>query len=179
MFGHKAQKKSEQTNWDRQKALILQALNQLSPENIASLQKLFLPYIQQQMNASGQGSIAALKRSQAGRGLLGSGFGLSQEAGLRGMMGSQAVTQAFQNAMGLAGQRANAWLGQGTPQVQPNMNMANAFQNAISSGFLGASLYGKGGGKTPYNTSGAPWTMPGWQPTPTWGLPPNQEPSLF
>lgn len=169
MFGHKSQKKSEQTNWDRQKALILQALNQLSPENIAQLQRLFLPHIQQQMNASGQGSIAALKRSQAGRGLLGSGFGLSQEAGLRGMMGSQAVTQAFQNAMGLAGQRASAWLGQPLQTTQPNYNMANAFQQAAQQGLLAGALAQGGKQQSPFNNSGAGWGLP---PN-TWQFNPN------
>lgn len=96
-------------------------------------------------NAAGQSAVAGLKRSQAMRGLGGSNIALTQEAGLRGQLATGANTAAFQQAMGLAGQRAGMWGGQSPAAVQPNMNMTNAFMAAVQQGLLANALAGNGG----------------------------------
>lgn len=101
---------------------------------------MFLPYIQNAQNPLQQNALAGLLKSQYQRGLQGWGGSLSQEAGLRGMMGNQAVQQAFQNAMGLAGQRASVWSGT-PPMTQPNYNLASGFQNAANLGLTAYGIY--------------------------------------
>jgi hypothetical protein len=177
-MGQKAQKKSEQTNYNRQKAFIMQALAQLSPENIAQLQRMFLPQIMANQAASGQTAMHALQRIQANKGIAQSPISASQQLGLAANQGNFAQQQAFQQAFGLAQQRAGAWSGQPS-QTQPNMNMTNAFMQAAQQGTLAAALQGKGRTPTPYDTSGPSWTRPGNAPEPTWGLPPQYEPPLF
>src|SRR6267142_5700289 len=106
VMGGKSQNKSERRNLQWAEAWKRYGLNELTPENINKLYQQFLPYIKNANNAGNQNALGALMKSQYSRGLQGWGGSLSQEAGLRGMQGNSAVTQAFQNAMGLASQRA-------------------------------------------------------------------------
>jgi len=179
-MGNKAQKNSEQTNYDHQKAFIYQMLQQLSPENIASLQRMFLPHIMAQQAGIAQTSLHQLQRVQAHKGIAQSPIAASQQLGLTSSLANSAQQQAFQQAFGLAGQRAGAWAGQPF-QTQPNYNMANGVNNAISQGLLAYALSGKQQKNTqlPYNTSGLSWTVPGNTPPPAWGLPPQYEPPLI
>ena len=112
----------------------------MTPENINKLYGQFLPYIQAAQNPMQQNALAGLMKSQYSRGLQGWGGSLSQEAGLRGMMGNNAVQQAFQQAMGLAQSRASVW--NGTPfQTQPNYNMGNGIMNAANLGLTSYGIY--------------------------------------
>lgn len=88
-----------------------------------------------------QNALSGLLKSQYSRGLQGWGGSLSQEAGLRGMLGNQAVTQAFQNAMGLAGQRANIWAGGSPPLSQPNYNLAQGISRGADVGLTAYGIY--------------------------------------
>jgi len=92
-------------------------------------------------NGVQQNALSGLLKSQYSRGLQGWGGSLSQEAGLRGMLGNQSVQQAFQQAMGLAGQRANIWSGGSPPLTQPNYNMANALTRAADIGLTSYGIY--------------------------------------
>src|SRR5262245_39913554 len=142
---------------------------------------MFLPYIQNANNGVNQNALAGLLKSQYQRGLQGWGGSLSQEAGLRGLLGNQSVQQAFQQAMGLAGQRASVWSGT-PPMTQPNYNLANGIGNAANLGLTAYGIYKNN--QQPrytanYDTSGSPGTVPGSTPPPTWGLPSNEEPPLY
>lgn len=166
-LGGRSQRKAEDKNYERQKAFIYNALAQLSPENIAQLQRMFLPYIMAQQSAIGQTAMHGLARSQAQRGLAQSPISGTQQLGLKASLANNAQQQAFQQAFGLAGQRAGVWTGQMPAQVQPNYHMANAIQQAIQQGTLAAALAQRGGGQQPPQPYPA---MPGGN---TWGLPPT------
>jgi len=178
-MGQKAQNKSEQTNYDRQKNFIYQALQQMSPENIAQLMKMFLPKIMAAQSGMAQTSLHQLQRVQANKGIAQSPISASQQLGLTSSMSNQAQQQAFMQAMGLAQQRAGAWSGQ-PAQTQPNYNMTNAWQTGMQQAILAAALQNRNKSQqVPYDMGGAPWTKPGWKPEPIWGLPPEYEPKLF
>lgn len=141
-MGKKAQSKSEAKNYERQRQFIMNALRELSPQNIQALSQMFLPQLQAQAFAGGQTAIAGLKRSQARRGLGGSNIALTQEAGLRANLLNNVLAQAFQGGVGLAGQRAGLW-SQTPSQTAPNYNMANAFAQAAQQGLLAYALQNK------------------------------------
>lgn len=167
-MGNKAQKKSEQSNWDHQKALIYNALAQLTPENIQQLTQVFLPHIQSAQAMQAQTALHGLMRNQARSGLAGSRIGASQILGLQANQGNNALQQAFAQAMGLAGQRASVWTGQPLQQNPPNYNLANAFQQGSQQALLAYALSGKGGNQTP---------TPSALGTYNWGLPPGTPPT--
>lgn len=136
------------------------------------LSRLFLPQLQAQGFSAGQTAIAGLKRSQANRGLGGSRIALTQEAGLRSNLANDALSRAFQGGLGLAGQRAGVW-SQTPSQTQPNMNMSNAFMQAIQQGLLAHALTGKQGQSANPYFMGTPQT--------SFGLPfnPSQANGLY
>lgn len=142
-LGGKAQSKSEQANRDSIQDRIRQALAALSPQNINMLAQAFLPQIMAQLNPQAQTAIQGLSTSQGRRGLYQSPIGSAQEAGLRGQLAQAGPAQAFQQAMGLAGQQASAISGAPFAMSQPNYNYANAFGNAFNSALAGYSLTGK------------------------------------
>jgi hypothetical protein len=125
-----------------------------------------------------QTALHTLARSQAQKGLIG-GIAGSQQLGLSASMGNSALQQAFQQAMGLAGQRASVWAQQPFA-TQPNYNMTQGFQSAINGGLLGYAL-AKGGNRSqpsPYGsgpTPSGPWGLPAGTP-PTYNYPGGQNP---
>lgn len=170
-MGGRSQRKAEQSNYDHQKAFIYNALAQLSPENIAQLQRMFLPYIMAQQSAIGQTAMHGLARSQAQRGLAQSPISASQQLGLKASLANSAQQQAFQQAFGLAGQRANVWMQQPS-QAAPNYHMANAIPQAVQLGLLTAALAGKNGQQQAPQQYTNNWND-------NWGLTPGLPPSYY
>lgn len=179
-MGGRAQSKAQQSNYDHQKAFIYQALQQLSPENISQLMQAFLPHIMAAQAPIAQTALHTLQRTQAQKGIAGSRISGSQQLGLQSSLANQAQQQAFQQAFGLAGQRAGVW-GQQPSQAAPNYNLTNGLQQGFQQAILAAALQGHGQKQqaTPYDASGAPWTRPGWNPEPVWGLPSSYEPRMY
>lgn len=161
ILGSKSQKKSENTNYKRQQQMIAQALQQLSPANIAQLSQMFMPQIMASQFGIGQTAMHGLQRTLARQGLSQSGIAPSRQLGLSAYLGNQAQQQAFQGALGLAGQRASIF-SQQPSQTQPNYNMAAGFQQAIQQGLLAAALQQK--------PQGPAATYPSYTPN-NYGLP--------
>lgn len=134
------------------------------------LSRTFLPMIQSGQAMGNQTALRQLQRIQAHKGIAGSPISKSQTLGFLGAQNNNALQQAFQQAFGLAGQRAGIWSGSSVPQTQPNYNMSNALLQATQQGLLAAAL-GKGGNQPngPYTPAQSPQL---WQ-NPTWGLPPT------
>lgn len=168
-LGGKAQSKSQQSNYDRQKNFIYQALGQLSPDNISALTQSFLPQIHAAQFGVGQTAMHQLARSQSISGRFQSPGAATQRLGLSAYLGNSAQQQAFQQAMGLAGQRASVWAQQPFATT-PNYNMAQGFQNAVSSGLLGYSLSQKPQSNPMTSFGGGPTTGGGY------GLPTQYNP---
>lgn len=166
----RATKKANQSNIDAMKDRIKQALQQLSPEQIQELMRQFLPQIAAVNNPLQQTALQGLATSQARQGLAGTPYGLTAEAGLRGQFANNMSTQAFQQAMGLAGQRASAVTGAPFVQTQPNLGLANAFSNTADQTLLAYALSRRNQPPvTPYtmNQGGpAPWEIQQTEGTP-------------
>lgn len=161
-MGGRSQKKSEQTNWDHTKALIYNALREMSPENIQHLTRIFLPMIQSGQAMASQTALHGLQRNLAHTGLMGSKIGQSQQLGFQAAMSNQALQQAFQQAFGMAGQRAGIWQNQPVPQAQPNLHMTQGIQQGIQQGLLAQAL-SQGNKNTPVPSpfsTGANWGLP-------------------
>lgn len=139
-LANRAQGKSEEANRKDIQDRIRAALATLSPAHISMLSQAFLPQIMAQLNPQMQTAIQALNTSQGRRGLFQSPIGLAQESGLRGQLAQAGPQQAFQQAMGLAGQQASAITGAPFAFSQPNYNYGNAFYNAFKEGLAGYAL---------------------------------------
>src|SRR3990172_4267967 len=141
-LGQRAQSKSEAANRELVRERIQQALAQLSPEQIQALTRFFLPQQMQMAAPQMQTATQAFRQQAARAGTLGTPYAQTAELGFRGQMINRNVTQAFQNAMGLAGQRAGAITGTPLPFGQPNTALANSLGTAIDRGFLINALGG-------------------------------------
>lgn len=156
-LGNRAQAKANSQNIDAMKDRIKLALSQLSPEQIMMLVRQYMPQIQAVLGPMQQTALQGLATSQARQGLAGTPYGLTAEAGLRGQFANQATNQAFEQAMGTAGQRASAVTGAPFVQAQPNTAWADAFSNTANQYMLARAL----------SRQSQPWVMPGqatgWQ----------------
>lgn len=159
----RAQAKSDSRNIDAMKDRIKLALQQLSPEQIQILVRQFLPQIAAINNPLQQTALQGLQTSQARQGLAGTPFASTAEAGLRGQFANNLSTQAFQQAIGMAGQRAGAVTGAPFVQTQPNMGLANAFSDTANQTLLAYAL----SRRQPQTQQAAPFILPGqatgWQ----------------
>jgi hypothetical protein len=111
----RAAEKQNEANQRQREQQIAQALAQLSPEQIAQLTQEFLPEIAAITAPQAQAAQHNLNQRAAGAGLQGSPFTQTASAGLQGQVINQNAALAFQQAMGLAGQRAGAITG--TPLI--------------------------------------------------------------
>lgn len=132
----KAEKRASKSQKDEIHTNVRKALEALSPEQIGQLVQQFLPQIQAILNPLQQTAIAGT-REQAARqfGDAASPISLSQEAGVRGQFGNLAATQAFQQAMQVAQQRAGIFSGAPIPQAS-TANLGQGINNALGS-YLG------------------------------------------
>ena len=163
IFGDPQEAAAKQQRKDT-KAAVRAALEQLSPEAIAQLTQVFLPQIMSRISPQLQSQVQGLSANLGQRGLQESGVGANAEAGLRAAAINNASQQAFQNAFGLAGQRAGVHFGGLQGLTNANQLLASSRSGldqvgqavgiASGAGFLG----GIGGGGN--NSSG------GFQPPP-------------
>jgi hypothetical protein len=128
--------KANQANRNAIEQHIRQALAQLDPAAIQQLTQTFLPQIMAQQSPMMQSQVQQLNQSNYARGLGTSPIAGMQEAALRAGGVNAASTQAFQQAMGLAGQRASAITGSPIYQQQPNLAYGTALSDTVNQTLL-------------------------------------------
>ena len=134
--------------------MIEQSLAQLTPEAIFKAAKQFLPDVMSFLGPLAQTSIQGLRSRQGALGLLDSGFGATQELGLRGQQSLGASQQAFNQAFQLQNARAQMLNPRGLPVQAPQQNpflaaFGNSFGGAVGRGTAAAipNVFPQGGGQ--------------------------------
>jgi len=131
-----AQKDANQANQRAADARIAQALAALSPEEIARLTQQFIPEIAAITNPQFQAQQQALQTAGARAGFTGNqaDTNLQQtlQAGLRGQQINANSQLAFQQALGLGGQRASAITGVPIPPIQNVGSFGKPIQDSFN-----------------------------------------------